>query len=156
MRQMLGSEPGYRGGMDDLVVTPAVTIPAAELSWRFDTSGGPGGQHANKSSTRVELILDVASSSAFDDVMLSRVLGNLKSVLRDGVLTIKVGESRSQWRNRQIARRRMIETLRDAMRPPQPKRRPTRPGRAARERRLEKKRARSETKRLRRRPVDPD
>jgi ribosome-associated protein len=142
--------------MDDLLVAPGVTVPAAELSWRFDTSGGPGGQHANKSSTRVELSLDLAASAAFDEVLLARVLDNLGSQVRAGVLTIQVGESRSQWRNRQIARQRMAATLRQAMRPPQPRRRPTKPGRAARERRLSAKRARAETKRLRRRPVNPD
>ncbi len=142
--------------MDDLEVTADVTIPAAELTWRFDPSGGPGGQHANKSATRVELRLDVASSSAFDDDMHRRVLDNLESALSDGVLVVQVGESRSQWRNRQLARRRMVDMLRAAMRPPQPKRRPTRPSRAARERRLSQKRTRAETKRLRRRPVNPD
>ncbi|MDJ0952783.1 MAG: alternative ribosome rescue aminoacyl-tRNA hydrolase ArfB [Acidimicrobiia bacterium] len=141
--------------MDDLEVAPGVTIPAAELTWRFDPSGGPGGQHANKSATRVELILDVAGCSAFDAETRQRVLANLGASLHNGLLTVRVGESRSQWRNRQLARRRMAEMLRSAMRPPQPERRATRPSRAARERRLADKRARGETKRLRRRPIDP-
>ncbi len=152
---MLESVAGYGCGMDDLAVTDSLSIPAAELQWRFDPSGGPGGQHANKSSTRVELSFDVAGSQALDDDMRERVVRNLAGALRDGVLTVQVGESRSQWRNRQIARRRLAETLREAMRPPQPKRRPTRPSRAARERRLADKKARSEKKRLRRRPIDP-
>ena len=142
--------------MDDLVVAPGVTIPAAELAWRFDSSGGPGGQHANKSSTRAELRLDVAASSAFDPDMRRRVLDNLGSAISEGVLTIQVAESRSQWRNRQIARKRLAETLRNAMKPPRPKRRPTKPSRGAKERRLAEKRSRSETKRLRRRPIEPD
>ncbi|MCP3997371.1 MAG: aminoacyl-tRNA hydrolase [bacterium] len=142
--------------MDDLRVTPQVTVPSAELQWRFDPSGGPGGQHANKSATRVELSLDVASSVAFDDRLRSRVMSNLSQMVKDGVLTVHAGDSRSQWRNRQIARRRLTETLREAMRPPMPKRRRTKPSRAARERRLSDKHARSETKRLRRRPMNPD
>jgi len=142
--------------MDDLVVTAEVVIPAAELQWRFDTAGGPGGQHANKSATRAELRLDVAATTAFDEPARSRVLDNLGSSVVDGVLMIQVGESRSQFRNRQLARKRMAAILRDALRPPAPRRRPTKPGRAARERRLAAKRARSEKKRLRRRPIEPD
>jgi ribosome-associated protein len=142
--------------VDDLVVTADVTIPAAELKWRFDPSGGPGGQHANKSATRVELQLDVSASVALDETLRSRVLENLGRQVSEGVLAVRVAESRSQWRNRQIARRRMTEILQQALRPPQPRRRPTRPSRAARERRLAEKRTRSETKRMRRRPIDPD
>ena len=147
---------GIVPAMDDLVVTPEVTIPAAELKWRFDPAGGPGGQHANRSSTRVELSLDVAASAAFSSAQQQRVLERLESQLSEGVLTVQVGESRSQWRNRQLARRRMADTLRAALQPPPPPRRKTRPGRAARERRLADKRARSETKRLRRRPPHPE
>jgi ribosome-associated protein len=142
--------------MDDLRVTPQVTIPSTELQWRFDPSGGPGGQHANKSATRAELSFDVANSVAFDERLRSRVMGNLSGIVKDGTLTVHAGDSRSQWRNRQIARKRLAETIRDAMRPPQPKRRRTKPSRAARERRLSDKRARSQTKRLRRRPANPD
>jgi ribosome-associated protein len=142
--------------MDDLRVSTDVLIPARELKWRFDPSGGPGGQHANKSSTRVELSFDVGSSSALPDDLRARVLKNLDDEAPDGVLTIQVNVSRSQWRNRQIARRRLVEVLSDAMRPPPPRRRVTRPTRAARERRLASKRARSETKRLRRPPTEPD
>jgi ribosome-associated protein len=140
--------------MDDLVVTAKVTIPAGELVWRFDPSGGPGGQHANRSATRVEVSLNVAASVAFDEPTRQRVLGHLGDDVNDGVVTVRVGKSRSQWRNRQMARQRLAEMLREALRPPPAKRRVTRPGRAARDRRLAAKRARSETKRLRRRPPD--
>ncbi len=141
--------------MDDLVVTEHITIPSAELMWRFDTSGGAGGQHANRSSTRVELGLDVSTSTGFDDESRNRVLSNLAERIHNGVLSVQVGESRSQWRNRQLARRRLADLLRTALRPPPPPRKRTRPRRAARERRLADKRARSETKQLRRRPY-PD
>ncbi|MDJ0496470.1 MAG: alternative ribosome rescue aminoacyl-tRNA hydrolase ArfB [Acidimicrobiia bacterium] len=138
--------------MDDLRVNQEVVIPATELEWRFDPAGGPGGQHANRSSTRVELRYDIAESAAFDDALRERVIDQLGSEAPHGVLTIRVGESRSQWRNRQIARRRLVDKLRRAMRPPAPPRRQTRRTRASQERRLADKRARSETKQLRRRP----
>jgi len=142
--------------MDDLRVSMDVVIPSGELKWRFDPSGGPGGQHSNKSSTRVELTFSLATSSAFADSLRARVLQQLGADAPEGVITVQVSESRSQWRNRQIARRRLVEILVEAMRPPPPKRRATRPTRGSRERRLAAKRARSETKHLRKRPIDPD
>ena len=138
--------------MDDLRVGRDVVIPESELKWRFDPSGGPGGQHANKSATRVELSFDVGKSAALADPMRQRILDHLDRNAAAGIITVKVDESRSQWRNRQIARRRLAELLVDAMRPPPPQRRSTRPTRASRERRLAAKKARGETKRLRRRP----
>lgn len=138
--------------MDDLRINNDLLIPAAELKWRFDTSGGPGGQHANKSATRVELSFDVRESVTFDDESRVRVLRNLPTDADDGVIVVQVGESRSQWRNRQIARRRLVEIIEEALRPPAPRRRPTKPTRASRERRLASKRARSETKRMRQNP----
>jgi ribosome-associated protein len=139
-------------GMDDLRVNRDLVIPAARLRWRFDPSGGPGGQHANKAATRVELSLQVAGSGLFDADTELRVVANLAGRLVDGALAVVVDESRSQWRNRQIARRRLAEIIDGALRPPPPRRRPTRPSRAAKARRLAAKRARAETKRLRRRP----
>ena len=138
--------------MDDLRVNADLVIPAAELRWRFDPSGGPGGQHANRSSTRVELSLDVRSSIAFDEDLRTRVLVNLAGRADDGIVAIQVGESRSQWRNRQIARRKLVQMISEALRPPPPRRRATKPTRASRERRLTDKRQRSETKRMRKNP----
>ena len=138
--------------MDDLRVSGDVVIPAAELNWRFDPSGGPGGQHANKSATRVELVFDVASSAALDDAVRQRVLARLENRVSDGAIVIQVAETRSQWRNRQIARRRLADLLAEAMRPPAPRRRRTQPSRAVHEKRLAAKRARAETKKLRRSP----
>ncbi len=142
--------------MDDLRVNADLVIPAAELKWRFDPSGGPGGQHANKSATRVEVSFDVQSSTALNERSRAMVLGNLGTDAADGVIAIQVGESRSQWRNRQIARRRLGEVIDRALRPPPPRRRATKPTRASRERRLAGKRARAETKRMRRNPGDLD
>lgn len=153
---MGGFVRGYRGAMDDLVVNPNLTIPAAELSWRFDPSGGPGGQHANRSATRVTLVFDLVGSPTVPEDLRRRALANLGTQLEDGFVIVQAGESRSQWRNRQIARRKMADLLARAVRPPAPPRRRTKPTRASRERRLADKRARGETKRQRRRPVNPD
>ena len=136
-------------------MSPEVLIPARELKWRFDPSGGPGGQHANKSATRVELSFDVAASTALSVGQRERILTRLGDEAAAGVVTVHAGESRSQWRNRQTARRRLVGLLIEAMRPPPPPRRPTLPTRASAERRLAAKRSRSEIKRLRRRPIDP-
>jgi ribosome-associated protein len=123
-------------------------IPAAELVWRFDPSGGPGGQHANKASTRAELSWDLATSPSVPDELRERIIERLGGRAPGGILTVSVDETRSQWRNRAIARRRLAEILVDAAR--RPKRRiGTRPSRAAKRRRLERKRRRGEIKRLR-------
>lgn len=141
---------GYRDAMDDLRVSDNLVIPAKELTWRFDPSGGPGGQHANRSSTRVELLFDVANSAVLDGATKARIMRHRDIDL--GVISVRVSESRSQWKNRQLARERLVELLTEALQPPRPKRRRTRPSRAARERRLAKKRQRAEKKRLRKRP----
>jgi len=139
---------------EPLEIRHGLVIPPSELNWRFDTSGGPGGQHANKAATRVELSFDLAASPSVADDIRTRMLDRLGKRARNGVVTVSVDESRSQWRNRAIARRRMARLLREASRIERP-RRITRPTRASRARRLEAKRRRSETKRLRRRP-NPD
>ncbi len=139
--------------MDEpLHAAPGLVIPAEELRWRFDPSGGPGGQHANKSSTRVELAFDVAGSPAVPEPLRSLLLERLGSRLTTGELRVVVNESRSQWRNREIARRRLAAVLEEALRTRRP-RRATRPTAAARLRRLAVKRHRGEAKR-RRRPPD--
>ena len=115
---------------------------------RFSRSSGPGGQHANTSETRVEAILHVETSSALTDAQKRRVLAKAGPALR----AIDQDE-RSQWRNRELAVERLVEQLRTALKVER-KRVPTKPSAAARERRLEQKRRRSETKRLRGRPAD--
>ena len=130
------------------------TIPAAELQWRFEPSGGPGGQHANKSSTRAELIWDLAASPSVPEGLRERLIARLGGKAAGGVLTVGVDETRSQWRNRSIARRRLAELLSDAAEEPK-SRIGTTPSRAAKRRRLEAKRKRAEIKRMRG-PVEPD
>lgn len=131
--------------MDDLKVG-RFTIPDSEIDESFTTSGGPGGQHANRSNTAVEIRFDVSASDAFPPDERERVISRLGEVI-----SVTASESRSQWRNRALARRRLVEQLEEALRPPK-RRRPTKPSRAARRRRLEAKRRQSEKKRLRRDP----
>jgi ribosome-associated protein len=124
------------------------TIPAVELQWRFEPSGGPGGQHANKSSTRAELIWDLAASPSVPEELRDRLITRLGGKAPGGILTVGVDETRSQWRNRSIARRRLAELLTDAAKKPK-SRIGTTPSRAAKRRRLEKKSQRAETKKMR-------
>ncbi len=125
-------------------------IPERELGWRFSRSSGPGGQGVNTTDSRVELIFDVVASTTLSEQQRARVLERLSNRLVDGVLTVVASEYRSQLRNREAARSRLAAMLRDALAPDPPNRRPTRPSRAARERRLADKRRRMLLKRLRR------
>jgi len=118
-----------------------------EIELRFSRSSGPGGQHAQRSETRVEAILDVEASSALTPVQKRRVVARAGPVLR-----AVAQDERSQSRNRELALERLVERLREALRVERP-RRPTTPSAAARQRRLDDKRRRGETKRLRRPPT---
>lgn len=126
-------------------------IPAEELHWRFDTSGGPGGQHANKTASRVELSWDAKASSALDADLRARLLTGLGARAPGGVVTVAAADTRSQWRNRAMARRRLEEVLLVALREDRP-RHATRPTAGARRRRADSKRRRSTLKRLRQPP----
>ena len=137
----------------DLVVTPALTVPAAELQWRFSRSSGPGGQGVNTTDSRVELTWEPAASAVLSPSMLERLQEGLEGRLVNGAVVVAASEYRSQLRNRQAARMRLAALLRAALAPPPATRRPTRPSAGARRRRLEDKRHRSETKRMRR--ADP-
>ena len=137
-----------------LVVRSGVVIPEVELGWRFSRSSGPGGQSVNTTDSRVELSFDVAGTTALNEVLRERALERLSSRLVDGVLTVTASEQRSQWRNREAARTRLASILRDAIAAPPRKRRPTRPSKNAVRRRLDEKKRRGETKRLRGRPTD--
>jgi ribosome-associated protein len=134
-------------------VRGSAVIPDTELRWRFSRSSGPGGQHVNKTDTAVELSFDLAGTESLPEPLRQRALRRLAGRLVDGVLTIRVEQHRSQWRNRQEALQRLAALLDEATAPPPKRRRPTKPSRAARERRLAAKRRQSELKRLRR-PID--
>jgi ribosome-associated protein len=135
---------------ENLVVSGALVIPAAELRERFSRSSGPGGQGVNTADSRVELSFDVAASPSIPDTIRPRLLQRLDHRLIDGVVTIAASEFRAQLANRQAARERLAALLRSAAEPPPPARRATRPSRGAKERRLSEKRRRGETKRGRR------
>ena len=127
-----------------------LVLPAAELHERFSRSSGPGGQSVNTADSRVELSFDVEHSAALPEWARARAAERLAGRLAGGVLTVTASEQRSQLANRQAARSRLAGLIRDAVAPPQRPRIPTRPGRAANERRLEAKRNRAAIKRTRR------
>lgn len=134
-------------------INRTLSIPEAEIDLSFARAGGPGGQHVNTSSTKVELRFDVAASPSLTDEQRARLLERLTSRLtNDGVLVLHASEHRSQTRNREAVLERFADLLRDALRT-RALRRPTRPSRGAKERRLDEKKRRAETKRLRQPPA---
>jgi ribosome-associated protein len=131
---------------DSIRVTRSVVLPLAEVELQVSRSSGPGGQHAQKSETRVVAVFDVEASSALTETQKRRVIARAGPVLR-----AVAQDERSQSRNRELALERLVASLREALRVPR-KRKPTKPSRASRERRLEGKRRRSQVKRSRRPP----
>lgn len=140
--------------MEDLRVSSALLIPGDELEVRATRAGGPGGQHVNTTSSRIELRWDIRSSSGLTDAQRDRLLERLAPRLAgEGVLILHASEHRSQHRNREAALARLVTIVGEALEVPR-ERRTTRPTRAARKRRLDAKRERGATKELRRRPED--
>jgi ribosome-associated protein len=137
-----GDESADAGGL--LRVTSGCAIALSELRWRFTTSGGPGGQHANKVATRVEVRFDVAASPSLDESQRQRMEAKLGPLV-----VISVDETRSQSRNRALALERLRARLAGSLTRARP-RRPTKPSRGSVERRLTAKKQRSQTKRQRR------
>jgi ribosome-associated protein len=133
-------------GSESIRVTRTVTVPLAEIELRTSRSSGPGGQHAQKAETRVEAVFDVEASAALSDRQKQRVVAKAGLVLR-----AIAQDERSQARNKELAIERVTEVLREALRVPR-RRVPTKPSAAARQRRLDAKKRRAETKRLRRPP----
>jgi ribosome-associated protein len=133
---------------ESIRVTRSVVLPRSEIELRTSRSSGPGGQHAQKSETRVEAVFDVDASSALSDAQKRRVVAKAGPVLR-----AIAQDERSQLRNKDLAIERLVESLREALRVPR-RRVPTKPSAASRERRLEEKKHRGQVKRLRRRPPD--
>jgi ribosome-associated protein len=133
-------------GSESIRVTRSVAVPLSEIQLRTSRSSGPGGQHAQKSETRVEAIFDVESSTALTDAQKRRVIAKAGPVLR-----AIAQDERSQLRNRELAVERVVEALRDALRVERP-RQPTKPTSGSRERRLAEKRRRGHVKRQRRAP----
>ena len=132
---------------DSIRVTRSVSIPRDEIEVRFSRSSGPGGQHAQRTESRVEAVFDVERSTALTERQKRRVVEKAGPVLR-----AIAQDERSQWRNRELAIGRLIEALREALHVERA-RRATQPTAASKERRLDEKRRRSEVKRLRRPPA---
>jgi ribosome-associated protein len=136
--------------MSDLTITSALVLPDAELAWSAVRSGGPGGQNVNKVATKVELRFDLARSVVLSPSVRARLAALARGRLdADGRLVIVADETRSQARNLELARARLAELVRAALVKPKP-RRPTKPSRGAKERRLGDKRRESEKKARRR------
>ncbi|MFF7680769.1 alternative ribosome rescue aminoacyl-tRNA hydrolase ArfB [Actinacidiphila glaucinigra] len=138
---------GGMSGPPPLVVRGSVSVPEAELMWRFSRSSGPGGQHVNTSDSQVELRFDLANSESLPTVWKQRALERLASRLVGGVLVVRASEHRSQWRNREAAMTRLAALLAEATAPPPKVRRPTKIPRGINERRLKEKKRRGDTKR---------
>jgi ribosome-associated protein len=132
--------------VESIRVTRSVTLPLSEIELRTSRSSGPGGQHAQKSETRVEAVFDVEASAALSAAQKRRVVAKAGPVLR-----AVAQDERSQLRNRELAIERLVAALREALRVER-RRVPTKPTAASRERRLEQKKRRGQTKRLRRPP----
>ena len=130
-------------GLD--VTVRGITVPPEELTWRFSRSTGPGGQSVNTTDSRVELLFDPAASTAFTEPQRRRIL----QALPPGPVSVTASEHRSQLRNRNAARERLVAILREAVAPPPPPRRPTKPTKASQRRRVEAKKQRGQTKQLR-------
>ena len=151
---MASSESGDSAAW--VVVTPELRIPRAELEYRASRSGGPGGQHVNTSSTRIEVWWDVAGSAALDEAQRERLLARLATRLDGaGRLRLVSGATRSQLKNRAEVTERLAEVVARALHVPRPRKK-TKPSRAAKAARLEAKRRRSSLKESRRRGARED
>lgn len=142
--------------MDDgVVINPDLSIPRSELTYRATRSGGPGGQHVNTSSTRVELVWDVKASPALTEEQRERLLHKLaKRITEDGLLRLNSSGSRSQHQNKEDVTERFARVIEQALQKPKPRRK-TKPPRASKEARLKEKKQRSQTK-SRRGRIAPD
>lgn len=134
-----------------VTINREIDLPDTELAWRFSRSSGPGGQGVNTTDSRVELSFDLVRSKSLPESLRQRAQARLASRLHGGVLTISVSDERSQVRNRAIAQQRLAQLLREAIAAPPPRRRATKPSRNSVRRRLDAKKRRGETKRLRNR-----
>lgn len=141
---------------DDLYINADITIPAGEMTTRASRSGGPGGQHANKTSSRVTLEWNVEESSVLSNIQRLRIVRNLAHRITDsGILAVSVDESRSQHQNKEIARERLAKLIIDALKV-QKVRVGTKPSKSAKRRRVEGKKQLGEKKKMRVKPHHDD
>lgn len=142
--------------MDDLFlkINGTVKVPLSELSFTASRASGPGGQHVNKTSSRITLHWSIEESEALSQFQKIRVSKYLATrVSRDGVLRLHTEESSSQHRNKELAKNRFVALLQEALKI-QKKRRPTKPSKASKKRRLSEKKIRGDLKKLRKKPTD--
>jgi ribosome-associated protein len=132
---------------ESIRVTRSVTLPLSEVELRFSRSSGPGGQHAQRTESRVEAVLDLETTTALTPAQRKRAIAKAGPVIR-----AIAQDERSQWRNRELAVERLVDALRAGLKVER-KRTPTTPTAASRERRLEQKRRQGEKKRLRKPPI---
>ena len=135
--------------MDDLRINSQLVIPTEELRWRFSKASGPGGQNINKTNSRVELIFDLKSSSALGPFRKQHLLNQLQHHLVAGCVRVVAADERSQYQNRQLALTRLAELLRMGLQAVPKTRKPTKPSRGAKQRRVQAKKLRGELKRTR-------
>ncbi len=136
--------------MEDLVVSPSVTVPSRELRWSASRSGGPGGQNVNKVSSKVDLRFDLAHTSALTGPQITRLTALARNRLdEDGAIQIVVQDTRDQGQNLELARERLAEMIRACLKPPKA-RKPTKPSKGAKRRRLDDKKKVGEKKQQRR------
>src|SRR5262245_775142 len=141
---------------DHVRINDALTIPRSELEFRATRSGGPGGQHVNTSSTRIELTWNVLTSPSLDDAQRARILEKLPTRIdSSGVLRLTASSQRSQLQNREEVTERFAQIVAQALRIPKARKK-TKPSKASKEARLKQKKRRSETKQRRRVPTDID
>lgn len=139
---------------DDIIINDLVTIPASELQYTASRSSGPGGQHVNKTDSRIQVRWNIPSSSALSDFLKQRVMKVLATRLtEDGDLLLASDSNRSQRRNKDDVTQRLAALVRDALVPPKPRRK-TKPTRASRQKRLDEKKRRSDVKRQRGKKYD--
>ena len=138
----------------DLEVSPALTIPASELSWKFSRSPGPGGQHVNTSDSRAAVTWSITDSAVLSDEQRAQLLDRLGHRLVAGSVAVAASEQLSQLRNRELALEKLAAILTTALAPDGPARRATKPTRGSNRRRLAAKNERSQTKQQRQRPSD--
>lgn len=143
------SVPCHHGCVQKPLIVRGIEIPENELNWRFSRASGPGGQNVNKRSSRVELIFDLSATRAIGEFRKRRAVEHLGDRLIDGCLVVAASDERSQAQNREAARERMVEILDRALAPPPKTRRPTRPSAGAVDRRIQAKKRRGQTKRMR-------
>lgn len=141
---------------EDLFVKPGVTIPQAELEFSVSRSGGPGGQHVNKTSTRVTLSWDISRSQAISEHQRERLLLKLEHrITQEQQLQVHVDETRSQYRNRELALQRIAELIVGALHIPKPRKK-TKPSRSSQKKRMDKKTQRGQIKQARKKPTRQD